>query len=81
MDQTTRTALELNEKAENRYQLVYEIAELAKRLVDEENSRKQQEEFGYEFDQSYGSSIKKEKPVQHAIMVRSSEFDEGGLVG
>ena len=35
MEQITKTASDLNEKAENRYQLVYEIADLAKKMVDE----------------------------------------------
>ncbi len=81
MDQITRIASDLNEKTDNRYQLVYEIAELAKRLVEETSQRKQQDEFGYDVEPSYNPSIKKEKPVQHAIMVKASEFDEGGLVG
>lgn len=79
MDQITRIASDLNEKTDNRYQLVYEIAELAKKLVDESSAKRSQEDFGYE-DVSY-SSLKKEKPVQHAIMVKASETDEGGLVG
>ena len=35
MDQIIRVAWDLNENTDNRYQLVYEIAELAKKLVDE----------------------------------------------
>ena len=35
MDQIVKIAWELNDNCENRYQLVYEIAELAKKLVDE----------------------------------------------
>ena len=81
MDQITRIASDLNDQTDNRYKLVYEIADLAKRLVEETNSRKTQEEYGYDFEQSFNASIKKEKPVQHAIMVKASESDEGGLVG
>jgi len=81
MDQITRIASDLNEKTDNRYKLVYEIAELAKKIVDESIIRKQQEEFGYDIEPTFNSSIKKEKPVQHAIMVKASEFDESGLVG
>lgn len=81
MDQINRIASDLNEKTDNRYKLVYEVAELAKKLVDEANMRKQQEDFGYDIEPSYSSPIKKEKPVQHAIMVKASETDEGGLVG
>jgi hypothetical protein len=80
MDQITRVASELNERSENRYELVYQIAELAKRLVDESAQRKQHEDFGYDVEPTYNASIKKEKPVQHAIMVKSSEED-GSLVG
>jgi len=81
MDQITRIAADLSEKTGNRYELVYDIAELAKRLVEEANQRRQQDEFGYDVDMSSNSSIKKEKPVQHAIMFKASETDEGGLVG
>jgi hypothetical protein len=81
MEQITRIASDLNEKTDNRYKLVYEIAELAKKIVDESNHRKQQEDFGYETEQTFNSSIKKEKPVQHAIMVKASESDDSGLVG
>ncbi len=83
MEQITRIAADLNEITENRYQLVYEIAELAKKLVDESNQRRQHEEYGYDLDPAFSSSssIKNEKPVQHAIMVKASESDEGGLVG
>ena len=82
MEQITKTASDLNEKAENRYQLVYEIADLAKKMVDESLSRKVREDVmigGYEH--SFDPSIKKEKPVQHAIMVKASESDDNGLVG
>lgn len=81
MDQLTRTASDLNEATDNRYKLVYEIAELAKKLVEEHSHKKQQEDFGYDIEPSYNASIKKEKPVQHAIMVKSSESDDSGLVG
>ena len=39
MDQIIKVAWELNENTENRYQLVYEIAELAKKLVDETQAK------------------------------------------
>lgn len=79
MDQDTKIASDLRENAENSYQLVYEIADLAKRLVEESNQRKNQEEYGYEVE--FNSSVKKEKPVQHAIMVKASENNDSGLVG
>lgn len=80
MDQIIKIAWDLNEKTDNRYQLVYEIAELAKKLVDETQAKKTREEFG--FDEYYDSnSYKKENPVEHAIMVKASEADDDGLVG
>ncbi|MFA6989985.1 MAG: hypothetical protein WC197_07945 [Candidatus Gastranaerophilaceae bacterium] len=81
MDQITKIAWDLNEKTENRYKLVYEIAELAKRLVEEQQTRRPQDDYGYDYEPVYDHSIKKEKPVQHAIMVKSSESDDSGLVG
>lgn len=81
MNQITKIAWDLNEKTENRYQLVYELIEIAKRLVDESQIKKNKDDFGYDFEASYDVSIKKEKPVQHAIMVKASESDDSGLVG
>ena len=80
MTQIIKVAWELNEKCENRYQLVYEIAELAKKLVDEYQMKKPKDELGYE-EFSFDSSIKKENPIEHAIMVKASEADESRLVG
>ena len=48
MDQIVKIAWELNDNCENRYQLVYEIAELAKKLVDETQLKKAREDFGFE---------------------------------
>ena len=79
MDQIIKVAWELNENTENRYQLVYEIAELAKKLVDENQAKKSREDFG--FDEYYDNSYKRENPVEHAIMVKASEADDNRLVG
>ena len=70
----------LNENAENRYKLVYEIAELAKKLVDETQMKKARDEFGFEEAVTDGA-YKKENPVEHAIMVKASESDDTELVG
>ena len=48
MDQIIKVAWELNENSENRYKLVYEVAELAKKLVDEAQMKKVRDEFGFE---------------------------------
>ena len=81
MNQIIKIAWDLNEKTENRYQLVYEIADLAKRLVDESMSRRNKDEFGFDDYSFDNSSMKKENPVEHAIMVKASEDDDAGLVG
>ena len=79
MEQIIKVAWDLNENTENRYQLVYEIAELAKKLVDETQAKKAREEYG--FDDNFESGYKKENPVEHAIMVKASETDADRLVG
>ncbi len=82
MSQITKTAWDLNEKASNRYQLVYELIELAKKLVDESQMKRPKDDFGFDVDVSFeAANVKKEKPVQHAIMVKASESDDDGLVG
>ena len=58
---------------------MYEIAELAKKLVDETQMKKEREDFGYE--EVSDSSYKKENPIEHAIMVKASESDDEGLIG
>ena len=79
MDKIVKIAWDLNEKSENRYELVYEIAELAKKLVDEAQMKKEREDFGYE--EVSDSSYTKENPIEHAIMVKASESDDEGLIG
>ena len=81
MDQIIKVAWELNESTDNRYKLVYEIAELAKKLVDETQMKKAREEFGFEETAVNENSYKKENPVEHAIMVKASEADDTELVG
>jgi hypothetical protein len=82
MDKITKIASDMNEATENKYQLVYEIADLAKKIVDEINVKKRHDnDFGYDIEPAAGPSFKKERPVQHAIMVKASEFDDAGLVG
>ena len=78
--QIIKVAWELNENSENRYQLVYEIAELAKKLVDEYQTKKPKDELGFD-EYGFDSPLKKENPVEHAIMVKASESDESRLVG
>ncbi|MBP3821139.1 hypothetical protein J6G99_05790 [bacterium] len=79
MNQIIKVAWDLNENTDNRYKLVYEIAELAKKLVDENQARKAREGFG--FEDNYESSYTRENPVEHALMVKASEADDNRLVG
>lgn len=79
MDKIVKIAWDLNEKSKNRYELVYEIAELAKKLVDETQLKKDREDFG--FDEISDGSYKKENPIEHAIMVKASESDDEGFIG
>lgn len=80
MNQIIKIAWDLHEKTANRYQLVYEIADLAKRLVDESSSKKNKEDIGID-EYNIDNNVKKENPIEHAIMVKLSEFDDSGLVG
>ena len=48
MDQIIKVAWDLNENGDNRYRLVYEIAELAKKLVDETQMKKAAHELNFE---------------------------------
>ena len=41
---------------------------------------KVREEYSFD-DVPFDTSIKKENPVEHAIMVKASECDDSGLVG
>ena len=79
MDQIIKVAWDLNENTDNRYKLVYEIAELAKKIVDENQARKAREDVG--FDEIHETTYTKENPVEHALMVKASEADDNRLVG
>lgn len=79
MDQIIKVAWDLNENSDNRYKLVYEIAELAKKIVDENQARKAREDYG--FEDIHETTYSKENPVEHALMVKASEADDNRLVG
>lgn len=76
----TKIASDLNESSENRYALVYRIADIAKKLVDETHHRRHSEEIVYGGEQTYKTSV---KPVIQSIMMVASENDELGdeLIG
>ena len=50
------------------------------KMFDENQMKKPKDGFGFE-EVSFESSIKKESPVEHAIMVKASEVDDSRLVG
>jgi hypothetical protein len=78
MSMHTDIASDLNEKVDNRYALTLEIAELAKRLLDNQRDRRKQDPFGTDF----GSSTDDEKVIYQALIMKSSEVDLGdGLIG
>ena len=79
MDQIIKVAWDLNEYSDNRYKLVYEIAELAKKIVDENQARKAREDFG--FEDVHETTYSRENPIEHALMVKASEADDNRLVG
>lgn len=79
MEQIIKVEWDLNENTDNRYKLVYEIAELAKKIVDENQARKAREDFG--FEETHETTYTKENPVEHALMVKASEADDNRLVG
>ena len=79
MDQKIKNAWDLNDNTDNRYKLEYEIAELAKKLVDENQAKKAPDDFN--FEENFDTTYKKENPVEHAIMVKAAEADEDRLVG
>ncbi len=71
----TQIACDLNEKVENRYASTLEIAELAKKLLDDSREKQYQDPFS-----KAGSSS--EKVIYQALIMKSSEIDIGdGLIG
>lgn len=72
----TQIACDLNEKVENRYALTLEIAELAKRLLDDSREKNLLDPFS----SKVGTSA--EKVIYQALIMKSSEIDIGdGLIG
>lgn len=76
----TKIASDLNEKSSNRYALVYRLAELAKKLVDESVQRHSADEIIYGSETVYKNNV---KPVIQSIMMIASEGDDLGneLIG
>jgi hypothetical protein len=72
----TQIASDLNEKVENRYALVLEIADIAKRLLDEMRQKHQDDPF-------YSVGASPEKVIYQALIMKASEIDlgDGHLIG
>jgi hypothetical protein len=71
----TQIASDLNEKVENRYALVLEIAEVAKKLLEEVR-----EKLGGDPFSTVNTSS--EKVIYQALIMKASEIDIGdGLIG
>ena len=79
-NQIIKVAWELNENCENRYQLVYEIAELAKKLVDEYQMKKPKDELGFD-DYGFDNTIKKENPGTRLYVDEAHGFGVFGKRG
>jgi hypothetical protein len=71
----TQIASDLNEKVDNKYALVLEIADLAKRLLEDARNKGDEEMFG-------GGNTSLEKVIYQALIMKASEIDIGdGLIG
>lgn len=72
----TTIAADLLEEVDNRYKLTLEIAELAKRLMDEARERRRNDPF------AIGSDLPEERMMYQALIMKASEVDLGdGLIG
>ena len=75
MTTITQIACDLNEKVENRYALVLEIAELGKRLLEDCREKAGHDPFSK-------VSTSSEKVIYQALIMKSSEMEIGdGLIG
>ena len=68
-------ACDLNEQVDNRYQLVLEVADTAKRLRDEAREHSMDDPFA-------PVSVSTDKVIYQSIIMKASEIDLGdGLIG
>ncbi len=73
----TQIASDLNEKVDNKYALVLEIADLAKRLLEDARNKVDEDLFG-----TNGGATSLEKVIYQALIMKASEVDIGdGLIG
>jgi DNA-directed RNA polymerase subunit K/omega len=71
----TQIASDLNEKVDNRYALVLEISEIAKKLLDDAREKEGSDPFST-------VNTSPEKVIYQALIMKASEIDIGdGLIG
>ena len=71
----TQIACDLNDKVKNKFALVRELADLAKRLLDDTRDKRLMDPFGK-------PGTTPEKVIYQALYMKSSEIDIGdGLIG
>lgn len=71
----TQIACDLNDEVENRYNLVLEVAELAKRLLEDARESSNNDPFS-------SISTSPEKVIYQALIMKASEIDiDNGLIG
>jgi L-rhamnose isomerase len=71
----TQIACDLNEKVENRYALVLEISEMAKKLLEDAKEKQHSDPFS-------SVNTSPEKVIYQALIMKASEIDIGnGLIG
>lgn len=75
MTTITQIACDLNDTVENRYALVLEISDLAKRLLEDAREKASHDPFSK-------VSTSSEKVIYQSLIMKSSEVDIGdGLIG
>jgi hypothetical protein len=73
----TQIASDLNEKVDNKYALVLEISDLAKRLLDDARHKGEEDMFG-----GSDGNTSLEKVIYQSLIMKASEIDIGdGLIG
>jgi hypothetical protein len=73
----TQIASDLIENVENKYALILEVAEIAKRLLEEQRIQAEDDYFGTTY---VGTSV--EKVIYQSLMMKASEEDvDNGLIG
>ena len=73
----TQIASDLNEKVDNKYALVLQIADLAKRLLEDARHKVDEDLFG-----ASSNNTSLEKVIYQALIMKASEIDIGdGLIG